>query len=96
MTPYGVRAVKQKEVTSSVSQRVDINFPPGRPSADTIESLCGNQRPRYSVKCLPRFGYEWLVRQAKTINRMENGFKRCCRKKRDVLNCADRKVEQGI
>lgn len=96
MTPQGVRTMRRKKVTSSISQRVDISFPPGRPTADTIEALCDNQnqRPRYNVRCLPRMGYGWLVRQAKTINRMENGFKRCCKKKGDVLSCADQKVKQ--
>ncbi|KAG7234208.1 hypothetical protein INR49_005527, partial [Caranx melampygus] len=98
MAPHGVRASRRKQVTSSISQRVNINFPPGRPTADTIESLCDNQnqRPRYSVKCLPRMGYGWLVRQAKSINRMENGFKKCCKKKGDVLSCADQKWSEEL
>lgn len=77
------------------SQKTDINFPPGRPSQDTIQSLCQNRifRPLYSVKCLPGVGYEWLARQAKTINRMEKGFKQCCKKK-NGLNCAEQKVKQ--
>lgn len=77
------------------SQKPDISFPPGRPTADAIESLCHNPklRPLYTVKCLPGVGYEWLARQAKAVNRIEKGFKQCCKKKRDVLNCADQKVE---
>lgn len=97
MTPYSIRGNrKKKEKKPSASQKVDINFPPGRPTADTIESLCGNQklRPLYTVKCLPGLGYEELARQAKTINRIEKGFKQCCKKKQDVLNCADGKVKQ--
>uniref|UniRef100_A0A3Q4AJU5 Extracellular matrix protein 1b n=1 Tax=Mola mola TaxID=94237 RepID=A0A3Q4AJU5_MOLML len=83
----------KKVKTLSTSQKIDINFPPGRPTADNIESICQNQklRPLYSVKCLPRSDYEWLTRQAKTINRIEKGFKQCCKKKMGMLSCADRK-----
>lgn len=78
------------------SPKTDINFPPARPTADAMESFCSNQklRPLYTVKCLPGSGYEWLARQAKTINRIEKGFKQCCKKKKDLFNCADQKVKQ--
>ncbi|XP_041844331.1 extracellular matrix protein 1-like isoform X2 [Melanotaenia boesemani] len=94
MTPYSVRVLrKKKEKKPSTSQKIDINFPPGRPTADNIELLCSNQklRPLYNTKCLPRFGYELLAVQAKTINRLEKGFKQCCKKKHGVLTCADQK-----
>lgn len=97
MTPKNLKGNKGKKVkTLSTSQKIDINFPPGRPTADNIESICQNQklRPLYSVKCLPRSDYEWLTRQAKTINRIEKGFKQCCKKKMEMLSCADRKVRQ--
>lgn len=83
-------------LSRTVPKKVDITFPPGRPTADTIESLCGNQklRPLYTVKCLPGLDYEWLAHQAKAINRIEKAFKQCCRKKQGVLNCADQKVKQ--
>ncbi|XP_047189385.1 extracellular matrix protein 1 [Scophthalmus maximus] len=99
MTQYIVRGNREKKMmTPSTSKKIDINFPPGRPTADSIDSLCRNQnlRPLYNVKCLPGVGYEWLVRQAKTVNRMEKGFKQCCRKKQDVLNCADRKWSEEL
>lgn len=97
MTPYSVRRNKgKKEKKPVTSQKVDIRFPPGRPTAAVIESLCRNQkiRPLYSNKCLPNIGYEWLARQAKTINRMEKGFKQCCKKRQDVLVCAEQKVQR--
>ncbi|XP_061838514.1 extracellular matrix protein 1 [Nerophis lumbriciformis] len=74
------------------SQKSDINFPPGRPSEDNVEWLCRNQklRPLYSLKCLPGTGYEMLARQAKMINRVEKGFKQCC-KKQNVVVCAEQK-----
>uniref|UniRef100_A0A3Q3MFW7 Extracellular matrix protein 1b n=1 Tax=Mastacembelus armatus TaxID=205130 RepID=A0A3Q3MFW7_9TELE len=77
--------------------KTDINFPPGRPTADTIESLCLHQhlRPLYNVMCLRGLGYKLLSRQAKTINRMEKGFKRCC-KKQDVLSCADQNWREEL
>ncbi|XP_071326001.1 extracellular matrix protein 1 [Trachinotus anak] len=99
MTPHGVRANRgKKEKKPSTSQQIEINFPPGRPTADTIESLCRNQnqRPLYNVKCLPDLGYQWLARQAKTINRIEKGFKQCCKKKKNVLNCTDRKWSEEL
>lgn len=71
------------------------NFPLGRPTADNIEALCQNKklRPLYSVKCLAGLQYKGLARQAKCINRMERGFKMCCKKKQGVLNCAEQKVK---
>ncbi|GLD63661.1 extracellular matrix protein 1-like protein [Lates japonicus] len=97
LTPYrarGNRGRKTKKIPPS--QKVDIDFPPGRPTADTIDSLCHSQslRPLYNVKCLS--GYELLARQAKTINRMEKGFKQCCKKKQGVLNCADQKWTEEL
>ncbi|KAK5862293.1 hypothetical protein PBY51_017704 [Eleginops maclovinus] len=76
----------------------DFNFPPGRPSADNIESLCRDQklRPLYKVNCLPNSGYELIARQAKTINRVEKGFKQCCKKKQGVLDCADQKWREEL
>ncbi|XP_053289524.1 extracellular matrix protein 1 [Pleuronectes platessa] len=96
VTPHSVRG--KKKMIPSTSQKVDIKFPPGRPTADSIASLCRDQalRPRYSVKCLPGTGYEWLSHQAKTVNRMEKGFKHCCKKKQDVLNCAEQKWSEEL
>ncbi|XP_073341238.1 extracellular matrix protein 1 [Pagrus major] len=99
MTPYSIRENRRKKMKKpSTSQKVDINFPPGRPTADTIESLCNNQklRPLYTVKCLPGSGYEQLARQAKSVNRIEKGFKQCCKKKQDVLKCADQKWREEL
>lgn len=94
MPPQSFRGFRRHKVRKPpTSQKVDINFPPGRPTADNIESLCHNQRPLYAVKCLPR---ALLVRQAKTINRLEKGFKQCCKMKRQVLDCADEKWREQI
>uniref|UniRef100_A0A8C9YB32 Extracellular matrix protein 1b n=1 Tax=Sander lucioperca TaxID=283035 RepID=A0A8C9YB32_SANLU len=86
-TCQSARAIRRKE------KKINIHFPPGRPTADVIESLCRNQklRPIYKANCLSGEGYQWVVRQAKAINRIEKGFKQCCKKKQDVLNCADLK-----
>lgn len=99
MTPYrtkGSRGKKEKKL--STPKKVDIRFPPGRPTATVIESLCRNQniRPLYNVRCLPNRGYEWVARQAKTINSMEKGFKQCCKKRKDVLFCAEQKWREGL
>lgn len=103
MTPHSVKGSRKqnkpkKAKKPATSQKVDINFPLGRPTADAIESLCQNQRlrPLYSVKCLPGSDYDWLIRQAKTINRIEKGFKQCCKKKQGVLECADQKVKYNV
>ncbi|XP_077382668.1 extracellular matrix protein 1 [Festucalex cinctus] len=82
----------------SGSQKSEINFPPGRPSVYNVESLCRNQkqRPLYSVKCLPRTGYELLAHQAKIINRIEKGYKQCCKKNQDVLVCAEQKWREAL
>lgn len=96
MAPKSVRGNRRKKVKEpSSSLKVDINFPPGRPHPDTINSLCKYQklRPLYAVKCLPGQDYGWLARQAKTVNRIEKGFKRCCKVNRNVLKCADDKVK---
>uniref|UniRef100_A0A1A7WDH6 Extracellular matrix protein 1 n=1 Tax=Iconisemion striatum TaxID=60296 RepID=A0A1A7WDH6_9TELE len=76
----------------------NISFPPGRPTADNILSLCGHQklRPLYTTKCLPRSGYQLLARQVKTVNRLEKGFKRCCKQKKAALNCADQKWREEL
>lgn len=90
-----VYLILYREMEPPSSQKTDIDFPPGRPTEDTIKSVCHNQilRPLYNVKCLPGVGYKWLAHQAKTINRMEKGFKQCCKKK-NTLTCAEQKVKQ--
>lgn len=96
MTLHSVRGNRgEVEKKPSAPLKVDMSFPPGRPTADTIETLCRNrkQRPLYKTNCLTGLGYEWLARQAKTINRIEKGFKQCCKKNQRTLNCADQKVE---
>ncbi|XP_068179440.1 extracellular matrix protein 1-like isoform X2 [Antennarius striatus] len=88
----------QKVEMPATSETGNIRFPPGRPTADVIESLCNNQRQRpvYTLKCLPSSGYEWLARQAKTVNRMEKKFKFCCKKKKVAQNCADNKWREEL
>ncbi|KAM3613753.1 uncharacterized protein V6R79_004716 [Siganus canaliculatus] len=98
MTPYSVTEKRRKPVKKPSDATVDISFPPERPTADATESLCNNQklRPLYSVKCLPGQGFEWLARQAKTVNRIEKGFKQCCKKKKNVFSCADQKWREEL
>ncbi|KAM7420804.1 hypothetical protein PAMA_015158 [Pampus argenteus] len=99
MTPYSARQNRErKEKKLSIPKKVDINFPPGRPTETVIQSLCRNQkhRPFYNIKCLPKRGYKWLARQAKTVNWMEKGFKRCCKKRTDVLICAEQKWREEL
>ncbi|XP_041649806.1 extracellular matrix protein 1-like [Cheilinus undulatus] len=99
MTPYSVRANRRKKMKKpSASLKVNMNFPPGRPTEHVIKLMCQNQklRPLYNVKCLPSSGYELVARQAKTINRIEKGFKQCCKQKRNILKCADQKWRDEV
>ncbi|XP_047455257.1 extracellular matrix protein 1-like [Mugil cephalus] len=94
VTFYGAK----KRKTPSTPQKAHVDFPPGRPTADNIESVCQNQklRPLFNVKCLSGARYKAVALQAKTINRIEKGFKKCCKKKKDVLNCADKKWSEEL
>ncbi|XP_056142447.1 extracellular matrix protein 1-like isoform X2 [Lampris incognitus] len=98
MSPRSIRGKKQKKPVSTSPQNVDISFPPGRPTEAGTESLCRHRklRPRYDLKCLPRKGYGWLARQSKTINRVEKGFKQCCKRKQDVFTCVDGKWREEM
>lgn len=94
--PKSVRKqIRRKGKKPLTNPTIDINFPPARPHADTIDSLCRNQklRPLYAVNCLPGLEFQWLAIQAKTVNRLEKGFKQCCKSKQNVLDCADNKVK---
>lgn len=100
VTPHSFREhsdikKKDKENKQPPSPQNVSNFPLGRPNPDNIEALCQNRklRPLYSVKCLAGPQHKLLARQAKSINRMEKGFKVCCKNKQDVLNCAQQKVK---
>lgn len=91
--PHGIRGNgENKEKTTTTSLKVDLVFPPAAPTDSNIESLCQNQqlRPRYKIKCLAGLGYDLVARQAKTINRLEKGFKQCCKNKRRALPCAQK------
>ncbi|KAF6739746.1 Extracellular matrix protein 1 [Oryzias melastigma] len=94
MTP---RSVRKKEKKTFTSQKTDINFPLGQPTADNIESLCRTSRrqPFYSIRCLPRSGYELLARQAKSINSLTRAFQRCCSRS-NKLNCANQKWREEL
>ncbi|XP_076009883.1 extracellular matrix protein 1 isoform X2 [Genypterus blacodes] len=97
-TPKHSITRKQKKPLPTPSQNVDISFPPGRPTTADMEPLCRyrKQRPHYDLKCLPRKGYGWLARQSKTINRVEKGFKQCCKRKHDIFICADGKWREEM
>ncbi|KAM4736309.1 extracellular matrix protein 1-like isoform 2-T2 [Anableps anableps] len=102
MSPSNIKSSateeKPKLSISCISQKINISFPPGMPTTDNIESLCGNQRlrPLYTTKCLPRSGCEVLAHQVKTINRLEKKFKQCCKKKKGVLSCAEQKWRKEL
>ncbi|CAN9513578.1 unnamed protein product [Ophioblennius macclurei] len=94
VTQYRARANRARQQKKPLtSMKVEMNFPLGRPTAETVKAMCYNQklRPFYSVKCLPAEGYELVARQARAMNHLENGFKKCCKKKKGMLNCADQK-----
>ncbi|RVE62668.1 hypothetical protein OJAV_G00159550 [Oryzias javanicus] len=91
------RSTRNKEKKTFVSQKTDMNFPLGQPTADNIESLCRTlkHQPFYSTRCLPRSGYELVARQAKSINSLTRAFKRCC-SRRNKLNCANQKWREEL
>lgn len=95
--PRAVRGKKKKKPLPPTTRDADISFPPGRPTATNIQSICSFRklRPLYLTKCLPRKGYGWLVRQSKAVNRVERAFKQCCKGKQEgqqeVLSCAEGK-----
>ncbi|CAL8247222.1 unnamed protein product [Lota lota] len=95
LTPHSLRGTIQQRTSS---HNVSISFPPARPMADDIESVCIHRklRPFYDLQCLPRKGYGWLVRQTKAVNRVERGFKQCCKSKQEVLECADGKWREEM
>eukprot|EP00063_Salmo_salar_P032497 XP_014007332.1 PREDICTED: extracellular matrix protein 1-like [Salmo salar] len=91
--PCAVRGEVHKESPQATPRDSDISFPPGRPTSDNIELLCclHNHRPLSSTKCLPRTGFGCLDHQSKAMNRLERGFKHCCKGQEDVLPCAEGK-----
>ncbi|CAL8256606.1 unnamed protein product [Boreogadus saida] len=95
LTPRSLRGTIQQR---TLSNKVSISFPPARPMADDITSVCIHHklRPFYDLRCLPRRGYGWLVRQTKAVNRLERGFKQCCKRKQEVLECADGKWREEM
>ncbi|XP_046906139.1 extracellular matrix protein 1-like isoform X2 [Hypomesus transpacificus] len=96
--PRSIKDDRPREPLRATTQAADINFPPGRPSTDNIQSVCrfGKLRPLYLPRCLPSTGYGWLARQSKAVNRLEKGFKHCCKGKKEVLACADGKWREAM
>uniref|UniRef100_A0A8C6TWF4 Extracellular matrix protein 1b n=1 Tax=Neogobius melanostomus TaxID=47308 RepID=A0A8C6TWF4_9GOBI len=88
--------IRGKSRPPTTSLKVDLTFPPAPPMLSNIDSLCRNQRlrPLYNIKCLAGLGYDLVARQAKTSNRLEKAFKRCCKSKQTALPCAQKWEEQ--
>ncbi|KAM4662302.1 extracellular matrix protein 1 [Discoglossus pictus] len=73
---------------NSKFQLSDLSFPPGEPKSSNIQNICKLRklRPFFYPNQMPQSGHGHYVRQAKTINRMENEYKKCC--KNDNVACA--------
>uniref|UniRef100_A0AAZ3PMP1 Extracellular matrix protein 1 n=1 Tax=Oncorhynchus tshawytscha TaxID=74940 RepID=A0AAZ3PMP1_ONCTS len=93
-----IRGEKHKKSPQATPRDSDISFPPGRPTFDNIRLVCHlrKHRPLYTPKCLPRTGFGWLARQSKAVNRLERGFKHCCKGQEDVLPCAEGKWREVL
>lgn len=96
--PRTIRGEKHKKSPQATPRVSDISFPPGRPTFDNIKLVCRlrKHRPLYTPKCLPRTGFGWLARQSKAVNRLERGFKHCCKGQEDVLPCAEGKWREVL
>uniref|UniRef100_A0A8C7M404 Extracellular matrix protein 1b n=1 Tax=Oncorhynchus kisutch TaxID=8019 RepID=A0A8C7M404_ONCKI len=96
--PCAVRGEKHKKSPQATPRDSDISFPPGRPTFDNIGLVCclHNSRPLSTTKCLPRTGFGWLARQSKAMNRLERGFKHCCKGLENVLPCAEGKWREVL
>ncbi|XP_042163000.1 extracellular matrix protein 1 isoform X2 [Oncorhynchus tshawytscha] len=96
--PCAVRGEKHKKSPQATPRDSVISFPPGRPTFDNIGLVCclHNSRPLSTTKCLPRTGFGWLARQSKAMNRLERGFKHCCKGLENVLPCAEGKWREEL
>lgn len=96
--PRIIRGEKLEKSPQAPPRDSNISFPPGRPTFDNIGLVCRlrKHRPLYTPKCLPRTGFGWLARQSKAVNRLERGFKHCCKGQEDVLPCAEGKVRSSV
>ncbi|KAM8869396.1 extracellular matrix protein 1 isoform 2-T2 [Spinachia spinachia] len=90
--------IKMEKKPSAAPQKVHMSFPPGRPTSDTIEALCRKPKRRRLNKRTCRAGAtaEHLALQAKAVNRIETGFKHCCKRKEAALDCADQKWREEL
>lgn len=98
--PHSIRGSgrKKEKKAPTASLKVDLAFPLAAPTDSNIQALCRNQklRPLYSIKCLAGLRQDLVARQAKSINRLEKGFKRCCKNKQNTLPCAQKSWEEEM
>nr|XP_034954603.1 extracellular matrix protein 1 [Zootoca vivipara] len=61
---------------------LQVTFPPGEPTSANIKNICKLRkfRPTFPASIFPRSRFGWLVRRAQAVNRLENAFRKCCRK----------------
>ncbi|XP_061103198.1 extracellular matrix protein 1 [Conger conger] len=64
------------------SSKLDMSFPPARPSFHNFPAIClyGEDRSRYPPSSLPQTGFSHLQRQGDAINRVESLYSFCCQK----------------
>lgn len=91
-----VLSPRGRRPTSALSSNLN-NFPPGKPTRTNIANICRRTRTivAYGPENLPQTGFAHLSRQGHSINRIEEGYSRCCSQS-EKLRCALEVWKNGI
>ncbi|XP_053303482.1 extracellular matrix protein 1 isoform X1 [Pleuronectes platessa] len=91
------------ETQNAAPNKVDVPFPPARPTAQNLAAIChqGQGRPRYPASFFPRSGSSHFRRRGDAINRLESWFQSCCsgqasEQSHQILCCAQQAWKQAL